>query len=86
MSDLTKMRLGVLRELKNVRLLLDRMERKVKSRDPKAVQLAYMFLQSLVIMLDSGELSPDMVALNLEISLALQEDNERINECSEGKY
>lgn len=74
MSDLTKMRLGVLRELKNVRLLLDRMERKVKSRDPKAVQLAYMFISTLVVMLDSGELSPDTVALNLEIALALQED------------
>jgi hypothetical protein len=50
------------------------MERKVKSRDPVAVQEGYMFLKTLVIMLDSGELSPDIVALNLEITLALQED------------
>lgn len=77
MKEIAKMRLGVLRELKNVRLLLDRMERKVKSRDPIAVQEAYMFLKTLVIMLDSGELAPDTVALNLELAQLLQrEENE----------
>ncbi len=78
MKEIAKMRLGVLRELKNVRLLLDRMERKVKSRDPIAVQEAYMFLKTLVIMLDSGELSPETVALNLELAQLLQEENEQI--------
>ena len=73
MKEIAKMRLGVLRELKNVRLLLDRMERKIKSRDPLAVQEAYMFLKTLVIMLDTGELSPDSVALNLELAQLLQE-------------
>jgi hypothetical protein len=74
MKEIAKMRLGVLRGLKNVRLLLDRMERKIKSRDPLAVQEAYMFLKTLVVMLDSGELSPDAVALNLELAQLLQED------------
>lgn len=68
------MRLGVLRELKNVRLVIDRMERKVKSRDSEAVQLAYTWLKTLVIMMDIGELAPDKVALNLELARALQED------------
>lgn len=76
MKEIARMRLGVLRELKNLRILLDRMERKVKSRDPVAVQEAYMFLKTLVIMLDSGELSPDAVALNLELAQLLQEDIE----------
>lgn len=35
-------RLGVLRELKNVRRVIDMMEQKTKSRDPEAVQRAYM--------------------------------------------
>ena len=68
------MRLGVLRELKNVRLVIDRMERKVKSRDLEAVQLAYTWLKTLVVMMDIGELSPDKVALNLELARALQKD------------
>lgn len=68
------MRLGVLRELKNVRLVIDRMERKTKSRDSEAVQLAYTWLKTLVVMMDIGELSPDKVALNLELARALQKD------------
>lgn len=74
MKEIAKMRLGVLRELKNVRILLDRMERKVKSRDSAPVQLAYTWLKTLVIMMDIGELAPDKVALNLELARALHED------------
>lgn len=70
------MRLGVLRELKNVRLLLDRMEAKIKGRDPQAVQEGYMFLQTLVVMLNEGELSPKQVALNVELAQALHEETE----------
>lgn len=71
------MRLGVLRELKNVHKFFDNMERRVKSREPESVQKAYMFLQTLVVMMDVGELSPDNVALNLELARALQEENNR---------
>lgn len=67
------MRLGVLRELKNVRTLLNGMERKVKNRDIDAVQEVYMFLKTLVIMLNEGELNPENIALNLELAQALQE-------------
>lgn len=74
MKELARMRLGVLRELKNVRILLDKMERKVKSRDPVAVEQGYMFLKTLVVMLNEGELSPDNVALNLELAKLLQEE------------
>lgn len=74
MKELSKMRLGVLRELKNVRLVIDRMEKKTKSRDPEAVQLAYMWLKTLVVMMDIGELAPKNVALNLELARALQEE------------
>jgi hypothetical protein len=74
MKEIARMRLGVLRELKNVRLVIDRMERKVKSRDPESVQLAYIWLKTLVVIMDIGELAPDKVALNLQLARALQED------------
>lgn len=77
MKEISKMRLGVLRELKNVHKFFDNMERRVKSREPESVQKAYMFLQTLVVMMDVGELSPDNVALNLELARALQEENNR---------
>lgn len=77
MKEIAKMRLGVLRELKNVRLVIDRMEKKTKSRDPEAVQFAYTWLKTLVVMMDVGELSPDIVKLNLDLARALQEEMNR---------
>ena len=77
MKELAQMRLGVLRELKNVRIWLDRMERKVKSRDPDAIQEGYMYLKTLVVMMNDGELSPEKVKLNLELARALQEEMNR---------
>lgn len=76
MKEIARMRLGVLRELKNVRLLIDRMERKIKSHDPHAIQEAYIFLKTLVIQLNSGELSPGTVSLNLELAQMLQEEQD----------
>lgn len=73
MKEIARMRLGVIRELKNVRILLDRMERKVKSRDPESIQKGYMFLKTLCIMLNDGELSPEIVSLNLDLARLLQE-------------
>jgi len=78
-KEISRMRLGVLRELKNVRKFFDNMERRVKSREPESIQKAYMFLQTLVVMMDIGELSPDQVALNLELQRVLEEQNEREN-------
>ena len=71
MKDINKMRLGVLRELKNVRKFFDNMERSVKSRNPDAVQKAYMFLVHLVYLMDNGSLTPNSIALDVELAQAL---------------
>jgi hypothetical protein len=71
MKEIAKMRLGVLRELKNVRLVIDYMEKKTKSRDAEEVQRAYIWLKTLVVMMNIGELSRDKVSLNLELERAL---------------
>ena len=80
MNDLNKMRLGVLRELKNVHKFLDNMERSVKTRNPQAIQKAYVFLIHLVREMDTGILTPDNIALDVELFKALQEDYEGIIE------
>ena len=77
MNDLNKMRLGVLRELKNVHKFLDNMERSVKTRNPQAIQKAYMFLVHLVREMNEGCLTPDSIALDVELAKLLgnvQED------------
>lgn len=76
MKEIAKMRLGVLRELKNVRRFINDMEQKTKNRDPEVVQTAYIWLKTLVVMMDIGELSPKKVALNLDIERALRENTE----------
>ena len=74
MKNINVMRLGVLRELKNLRRFLDNMERNVKSRNPEAIQRAYMFLVHLVREMDGGILTPDNIALDVAIAQILQED------------
>lgn len=74
MKDINKIRLGVLRELKNLRRFLDNMERSVKSRNPEAIQKAYMFLVHLVREMDNGILTPDSIALDVAISQEFHED------------
>lgn len=76
MKGLAKMRLGVLREIKHVHQFFDNMERSVKNRNPDAIQKAYMFLTHLVYHMDKGCLTPDNIALDLELTLALQEFEE----------
>jgi hypothetical protein len=76
MDNLTQMRLGVLRELKNVHKFLDNMERSVKTRSPTAIQRAYMFLIHLVREMDNGILTPENIALDVELAIALQEDTD----------
>jgi hypothetical protein len=80
MKDINKMRLGVLRELKNVHKFLDNMERSVKSRNPEAIQRAYMFLVHLVREMNEGCLTPDSVALDV----ALAQEFQAMNEIEEG--
>ncbi len=79
MNDLNKMRLGVLRELKNVRRFLDNIENSVKHRNPLAIQKAYMFLVALVYHMDKGSLTPDSIAYNLELSIALEDLDDNIS-------
>jgi hypothetical protein len=71
MNDINKMRLGVLRELKNVHKFLDNMERNVKTRNPEAVQIAYMFLVHLVREMNEGCLTPNSIALDVELAQLL---------------
>lgn len=75
MKEIRKMRLGVLRELKNVRRFLDNMERSVKTGNPDATQKAYMFLVHLVREMDAGIFTPDSIALDVELSRALQDQD-----------
>ena len=76
MNDINKMRLSVLRELKNVHRFLDNMERSVKNRNPQAIQKAYMFLVHLVREMDEGCLTPNSIALDVEIAQQLAEEKD----------
>ncbi len=80
MKDINKMRLGVLRELKNVRKFFDNMERSVKNRNPEAIQKAYMFLIHLVYHMDKGCLTPNNIAVDVELAHMLQEHFEEEND------
>jgi hypothetical protein len=70
------MRIGVLRELKHVHRFIDNMERSVKARNPVAIQKAYTFLKALTYHMEDGDLTPDNIAYNLELTKALEELDE----------
>ena len=76
MKDINKMRLGVLPELKNVHKFFDNMERSVKTRNPEAIQKAYIFLVHMVREMNEGILNPDNIALDVAIGQALHDDKE----------
>ena len=63
MKDIAKMRLSVIREVKNIRKFLDMMEKSVKTRDYQKVYTAYTFLTSLVYHMNKGDLTPDSIEL-----------------------
>ena len=67
------MRMSVLRELKHVHKFFDNMEKSVKSRNPMAIQRAYIFLAHLVYEMDKGCLTPSSIALDIDLALALKE-------------
>lgn len=75
MNELTSMRLGVMKELKNLKRFIDNMERNVKSRNPEAIQRAYMFLVHLVREMDDGVLTPKNIALDVELGKFLRDIN-----------
>lgn len=74
MKDIHKMRLAVLRELKNARKFFDSIERSVKSQNPDNIQRAYIFLIHLSNQLEHGLLSPRNIALDTEIAQMLQDE------------
>lgn len=80
MKEINKMRLGVLRELKNLRRFIDNIERSVKGRDPEAIQCAYMFLMHLVREMDDGLLTPDNIAVDVGLAKLFKENREENNE------
>jgi hypothetical protein len=63
-SDLLQMRLGVVRELKNIRRFFDQMEKGVKTRDPVKVSRAYIFIKAMVHHMNEGDLSPESIELH----------------------
>lgn len=76
MKEISKMRLGVLKEIKNLRKFLDAMERSVKERDEKAVHQSYMFLAHLCYHMDRGCLTPESIALDIELSMEINKNHE----------
>jgi uncharacterized protein (DUF2267 family) len=69
------MRLGVLKEIKNLRRFLDNMEKGVKSRDPIRVSRAYTFLTILVDHMDKGDLTPLHVELVDELRYQFDDES-----------
>ena len=77
MNDINQMRLGVLREIKNIRKFFDMMEKGVKSRDPIKVQRAYFFIMTMVRHMDEGDLTP--LSIELFEALTLYNQNNYID-------
>ena len=73
MKEIAKMRLGVLRELKNMRCFIDHLERSVKSRDEQSIQKAYLFLKTMVHHMDEGDLTPLSIELHKALLVANKE-------------
>jgi hypothetical protein len=71
MKDFNKMRLHVLRELKEIIRFFEDMERGVKTRMPNKVYPAYIYLTSLSYHMTEGDLSPLSIELKQEL-LALE--------------
>lgn len=72
MKDIHKMRLGVLREIKNIHRFFDNMEQSVKTMNPQAIQRAYIFLAHLVYLMEKGCFTPANIALDVELCKELQ--------------
>ena len=70
MKEIAKMRLGVLRELKNIRKFLDNMEKSVRSRDEDNIQRAYVFIKTMVYHMNEGDLTPLDVELHKELLIS----------------
>ena len=78
------MRLGVLREIKNVHKFFDNMERSVKTKNLEAIQRAYMFLVHMIREMNEGFLCPNSIAMDVELAKALQGLDDEENGNDEG--
>jgi len=67
MNDLNKMRLGVLRELKEIIHFFQDMERGVKTRLPSKIFPAYIYLTNLAYHMSEGDLTPLSIELKQEL-------------------
>jgi hypothetical protein len=67
MKEIARMRLDVLRELKNIRRFFDHMEKSVRSRDEEAIQRAYVYIKTMVYHMNEGDLTPLDVELHKEL-------------------
>jgi hypothetical protein len=68
MKEIRRMRLGVLKEIKNVRKFFDHMEHNVKCGNHDATEKAYMFLSNMVLLMNEGSLTPDSIAIDVELA------------------
>lgn len=75
MKDINSMRLGILRELKQIIHFFQDMERGVKTRQPAKIYPAYIYLTTLAYHMNEGDLSP----LNIELKQALLHDDHMRN-------
>jgi hypothetical protein len=73
MKEIRRMQRGVLKEIKSVRKFFDHMERNVKQGNPEHIQRAYMFLSHMVLLMNEGQLTPDSIALDVELAKEFQD-------------
>ena len=80
MKDLARIRLSILKELKNLHRFIEMMENNVRARNEAAIQRTYIFLSVLTYHMNDGDLSPDNIIYNIELAKAFQELDELNNE------
>ena len=67
MNDYNKMRLQVLKEIKQIIRFFQAMENGVKTRQPSKIFPAYVYLTSLAYHMVEGDLSPLSIELKQEL-------------------
>lgn len=67
MKDISKMRLDLIKELKQIIHFFQDMEKGVKSRDPSKIYPAYMYISTLVYHMREGDLSTLSIELKHEL-------------------
>lgn len=67
MKEISRMRIGVLKELKLIIDFFKDMEKGVKSRDPSKIYPSYIYLTNLAYHMNEGDLTP----LSIQLKQAL---------------